>query len=109
MEFRTLKARIENRLKLRGTADMGPGSGGGAPVTVAAPAKEIAFEGEGGPEQPAAPVGQGSYTLVQDIKTLQAWIDRASAAGIVAFDRSEERRVGKEGVSTCRSRWSPDP
>src|SRR3546814_5259866 len=23
-------------------------------------------------------------------------------------DRSEERRVGKEGVSTCRSRWSPD-
>ncbi|MFC3674493.1 DNA polymerase I [Ferrovibrio xuzhouensis] len=86
MEFRTLKARIENRLKLRGTADMGPGSSGGAPVTVAAPAKEIAFEGEGGPEQPAAPVGQGSYTLVQDIKTLQAWIDRASAAGIVAFD-----------------------
>src|SRR3546814_13953494 len=24
-------------------------------------------------------------------------------------DRSEERRVGKECVSTCRSRWSPDP
>src|SRR3546814_11628309 len=23
--------------------------------------------------------------------------------------RSEERRVGKEGVSTCRSRWSPVP
>src|SRR3546814_13969829 len=23
-------------------------------------------------------------------------------------DRSEERRVGKEGVSTCRSRWPPD-
>src|SRR3546814_11318095 len=22
--------------------------------------------------------------------------------------RSEERGVGKEGVSTCRSRWSPD-
>src|SRR3546814_21188090 len=25
----------------------------------------------------------------------------------VVFDRSEERRVGKECVSTCRSRWSP--
>src|SRR3546814_18009621 len=25
----------------------------------------------------------------------------------VPVDRSEERRVGKEGVSTCRSRWSP--
>src|SRR3546814_13104176 len=24
-----------------------------------------------------------------------------------ALDRSEERRVGKEGVSTCRSRWTP--
>src|SRR3546814_15368177 len=25
----------------------------------------------------------------------------------LAFARSEERRVGKECVSTCRSRWSP--
>src|SRR3546814_18678107 len=25
-----------------------------------------------------------------------------------ALQRSEERRVGKECVSTCRSRWSPD-
>src|SRR3546814_16411292 len=28
-------------------------------------------------------------------------------AGKVHFWRSEERRVGKECVSTCRSRWSP--
>src|SRR3546814_11970810 len=27
----------------------------------------------------------------------------------VFVDRSEERRVGKECVSTCRSRWSPSP
>src|SRR3546814_5225127 len=27
--------------------------------------------------------------------------------GIFSRDRSEERRVGKECVSTCRSRWSP--
>src|SRR3546814_13936564 len=26
---------------------------------------------------------------------------------VVTFLRSEERRVGKECVSTCRSRWSP--
>src|SRR3546814_16731284 len=35
---------------------------------------------------------------------------RSLAAGsVVASDafRSEERRVGKECVSTCRSRWSP--
>src|SRR3546814_3194784 len=27
--------------------------------------------------------------------------------GVSLADRSEERRVGKECVSTCRSRWSP--
>src|SRR3546814_18657189 len=26
---------------------------------------------------------------------------------VIIIDRSEERRVGKECVSTCRSRWSP--
>src|SRR3546814_17802537 len=26
---------------------------------------------------------------------------------VVALQRSEERRVGQECVSTCRSRWSP--
>src|SRR3546814_15345234 len=31
-----------------------------------------------------------------------------TASGRVA-GRSEERRVGKECVSTCRSRWSPYP
>src|SRR3546814_9147982 len=31
-----------------------------------------------------------------------------SAAGVTIWQtRSEERRVGKECVSTCRSRWSP--
>src|SRR3546814_17432803 len=30
-------------------------------------------------------------------------------AVLVIFGRSEERRVGNECVSTCRSRWSPDP
>src|SRR3546814_8739284 len=29
--------------------------------------------------------------------------------GTLMWTRSEERRVGKECVSTCRSRWSPCP
>ena len=38
---------------------------------------------------------------------LRVWVDKAAAG--IDFDpaRSEERRVGKECVSTCRSRWSP--
>src|SRR3546814_13940428 len=33
---------------------------------------------------------------------------RMAGEDLAAVDRSEERRVGKECVSTCRSRWSPD-
>src|SRR3546814_15478035 len=32
----------------------------------------------------------------------------AVVVAVLACARSEERRVGKECVSTCRSRWSPD-
>src|SRR3546814_18253456 len=32
---------------------------------------------------------------------------RLTAIDALFGDRSEERRVGKECVSTCRSRWSP--
>src|SRR3546814_8182633 len=42
------------------------------------------------------------------IATSAGWIDPSilpSPSGLV--ERSEERRVGKECVSTCRSRWSP--
>src|SRR3546814_8666808 len=44
------------------------------------------------------------------MKGLFAWIGLPTA--IIEYDRmprarSEERRVGKECVSTCRSRWSP--
>src|SRR3546814_11660054 len=33
--------------------------------------------------------------------------DATPTASFEFDDRSEERRVGKECVSTCRSRWSP--
>src|SRR3546814_14168338 len=43
---------------------------------------------------------------------LSRWImgqpSRVSGVGGRYSKRSEERRVGKECVSTCRSRWSPD-
>src|SRR3546814_2157771 len=34
-------------------------------------------------------------------------VPRDPRAGLARGERSEERRVGKECVSTCRSRWSP--
>ena len=48
-------------------------------------------------------------TLISDdldvMRTAIAAVDDAIAQGVA--DRSEERRVGKECVTTCRSRWSP--
>src|SRR3546814_13966604 len=38
-------------------------------------------------------------------RALARWIRQVETAGLA--ERSEERRVGKECVSTCRSRWSP--
>src|SRR3546814_8870497 len=36
------------------------------------------------------------------------WIETGKQVPDAAAERSDERRVGKECVSTCRSRWSPD-
>src|SRR3546814_19737218 len=56
--------------------------------------------------------GPALYITCEDDKDelhrRQAAICRA-LHGQPADLRSEERRVGKECVSTCRSRWSPDP
>src|SRR3546814_12202810 len=40
-------------------------------------------------------------------KTLDLIQRRYAEGDISELDRSEERRVGKECVSTCRSRWAP--
>src|SRR3546814_19380641 len=50
---------------------------------------------------------QGYYnTGHADIAVDAAVIERLVTAGYPKDFRSEERRVGKECVSTCRSRWS---
>src|SRR3546814_18563549 len=53
---------------------------------------------------------KGSELMRRNLKTLlsTAAVVAALAGGpaVYAYARSEERRVGKEGVSTCRSRWS---
>src|SRR3546814_3060775 len=39
--------------------------------------------------------------------TVRTWIPQGPRGARFDRLRSEERRVGKECVSTCRSRWSP--
>src|SRR3546814_8213508 len=40
-------------------------------------------------------------------RLVNARADKAANEAMDRRERSEERRVGKECVSTCRSRWSP--
>src|SRR3546814_14494360 len=52
-------------------------------------------------------LGSAAAYFERDADAAWAWLVER---GLVAADRtlrSEERRVGKECVSTCRSRWSP--
>ena len=48
-------------------------------------------------------------SLNQIVASVEERLDEVGREKGVTFDyaRSEERRVGKECVSTCRSRWSP--
>src|SRR3546814_1354945 len=51
-----------------------------------------------------------SSDLSLDLFEQEPRLDQARAIGALLaerLERSEERRVGKECVSTCRSRWSP--
>src|SRR3546814_14239047 len=46
-------------------------------------------------------------SIVEGIRNGGGYYDVAADALRAGHYRSEERRVGKECVSTCRSRWSP--
>src|SRR3546814_12263365 len=52
--------------------------------------------------------GLGAFQLVGFVRIIQDKRVEVAAPGVEDIsNRSEERRVGKECVSTCRSRWSP--
>src|SRR3546814_4495662 len=80
------------------SSDLGPG------VRLRLAAVEVAA---GGGRGAGAAAGAGEEVFdagVEGTGALRAFAD----GGEDAQARSEERRVGKECVSTCRSRWSPD-
>src|SRR3546814_2570899 len=59
---------------------------------------ELAIDRQQGVERPFI-LGVDQVCLVQQ--------QQGANTGVLGGHRSEERRVGKECVSTCRSRWSP--
>src|SRR3546814_18639594 len=74
----------------------------------------FAFAGAGGMAAAGALTGQSGTHIdlshdgrPQGSDSLFADSILFTAPGNVSMLRSEERRVGKECVSTCRTRWSP--
>src|SRR3546814_14528338 len=47
--------------------------------------------------------------LAECDKRMMSWYAKSNLYQALPFLRSEERRVGKECVSRCRSGWSPNP
>src|SRR3546814_5371213 len=59
-----------------------------------------------GRREPAVRLGR--VHVHQEGRQRQAVRDEGRRAAVLLQGRSEERSVGKECVSTCSSRWSPD-
>src|SRR3546814_12309994 len=59
------------------------------------------------PKRLPAPSPHTDIWLTTVCASTRASISKSATAIWLRSSRSEERRVGKECVSTCRSRWSP--
>src|SRR3546814_11129361 len=70
------------------------------------PVETERFDDEG-PELAGEEVGQEETQDIVDRLRLEGGIAPEEGVAVRPRDRSEERRVGKECVSKCRSRWSP--
>src|SRR3546814_17979035 len=72
----------------------------------------IAHRRSGGALLMAIEIKMPALSPTMEEGTIAKWFvkagDKVASGDILAeIERSEERRVGKECVSTCRSRWSP--
>ena len=51
--------------------------------------------------------------IIMKVQSMRIYMEDGCKAGVLTIEnskinRSEERRVGKDCKSKCRSRWSPD-
>src|SRR3546814_17913130 len=58
------------------------------------------------PRNPLAPLM--AILLNESLRTALQVLQKSTEGTLQEIQRSEERREGKECVSKCRSRWSPD-
>ncbi len=109
MEFSSLARRVGDgsaaaapRSLDRPPGERGPGAAPGAPVATVSYAGAAARAAAAPAGDPVA-IDTSAYACVRDLATLQAWVDRATAKGIVAFDTETDAlgsaTAGLVGVS----------
>src|SRR3546814_12611348 len=107
--FRSLVQRLHRRLGRKVTQKAEDDLRGDAEFALAV-AQGLFDALEDGREGYAAP--GVSLRVEEDLRVAHSVLRDAAQVGqgevVEIRFRSEERRVGKECVSTCRSRWSPD-
>lgn len=86
MEFRTLARRVGD-----GSAAASPGTLDRPPSQPKAPVSTVSYMGAAAraAAQPVAEpvtIDHAAYACVRDLDTLKAWVEKASAKGVVAFD-----------------------
>src|SRR3546814_17947707 len=86
------------------------------PILEDSPYRRVRFDGEDQPllkalDRSGIVFHLGTFSKLVAPGLRIGWIvaEPALIARLIQLKRSEERRVGKECVSTCRSRWSPYP
>jgi DNA polymerase-1 len=100
MEFRSLARRVGdgNASASPRTMDRPPGAAPSAPVA------SVSFTGAAAraAAAPAEPVtiDHASYVRIQDLETLQAWVAKATAKGLVAFD-TETDALSSANAGLC--------
>ena len=98
MEFRSLARRVSG-----GVAAAAEAKAAGTPRPLSAPTlKPRPMSGETAVLAPTAPaqVDTAAYVCVRDLATLDAWIDKARAAGVVAFD-TETDALSSANADLC--------
>ena len=106
MEFRTLARRVGD-----GSAAMAPGSlglsGGSdrAPSQPKAPVSTVSYMGAAAraaanPVAEPVTIDHAAYACVRDLETLRAWVAKATAKGVVAFD-TETDALSSANAGLC--------
>ena len=70
-------------------------------------ATPLGYGPKGGAAQGAIQIQRDAWVLLEGERIFQVGTGTPPDIDAERIDRSEERRVGKECASRCRSRWSP--